>query len=278
MTKFFNTTGLCFPDDHYMVDPLKRLKNVVGLINRKQYFTLHAPRQTGKTTYLYALARKLNAGTDYIALVVSFESAGYPGIAQDKANTILIDSIYSAAQRQLPESLCPENYKGKDFLNLKDYLQTWSPIYAEIIPRIMAYPIQATIPKEIHTEGFVGSDGKLNMEKLLKEFQKFYRRNSGAWLDRYEYKESAHHLLLMAFLQRIINSGGDIVREMAVGNGRLDMLVTFGKQEFAMELKIKHDKSTIEEGKDQLHRYLETRGCDCYFFLFMVYTDSWTMH
>jgi hypothetical protein len=77
------------------------------------------------------------------------------------------------------------------------------------------------------------------MGKVLTEFQGFYRRNSGSWLERYEYKESAHHLLLMAFLQRIVNAGGDIIREMAVGNGRIDMLVKFGekhKQEFALEL------------------------------------------
>jgi hypothetical protein len=98
------------------------------------------------------------------------------------------------------------------------------------------------------------------MEKLLKEFQKFYRRNSEFWLDRYEYKESAHHLLLMAFLQRVINAGGEITREMALGNGRIDLLVTFGKQEFALELKVIRDKYTIEDGKEQLGRYLDRLG------------------
>jgi hypothetical protein len=135
-----------------------------------------------------------------------------------------------------------------------------NPIYAEIIPRVMASTIQEFIPEDIQPPWFVNKDGTLNMEKLLKEFQIFYRRNSGAWLERYEYKESAHHLLLMAFLQRIVNAGGDIVREMAVGNGRIDMLVKFNKQEFAFELKIKRDTSTIEEGKEQLARYLDRLG------------------
>jgi len=52
MDKFFNTAGLCKPEDHYMVDPLKRLTDVETLIKRNLYFTIHAPRQTGKTTYL----------------------------------------------------------------------------------------------------------------------------------------------------------------------------------------------------------------------------------
>jgi hypothetical protein len=97
------------------------------------------------------------------------------------------------------------------------------------------------------------------MGKLLKSFQAFYQRNSQAWLNRYEFKESAHHLLLMAYLQRIVN-GGEIIREMAVGNGRLDMLVKFKKQEFALEIKIKRDKISIEEGKEQLSNYLDRLG------------------
>jgi hypothetical protein len=124
----------------------------------------------------------------------------------------------------------------------------------------MASPIQDSIPKEIQLPWFINADGTLNMEKLLKEFQKFYRRNSGAWLGRYEYIESAHNLLLMAFLHRIINSGGEIVREMAAGNGRLDILIKFRQEEFALELKIKRDRFTIEDGKEQLDRYLDRLG------------------
>lgn len=67
-------------------------------------------------------------------------------------------------------------------------LEFANPIYAEIIPRVMASPMQEFIPKEIQTPWFVNQDGMLNMEKVLKEFQDFYRRNSGAWIERYEYK------------------------------------------------------------------------------------------
>lgn len=61
MRKFFNTTGPCRPDDHYMIDPLSRLGDVRTLIDDKQYFIVHAPRQTGKTTTLEALAKQLTA-------------------------------------------------------------------------------------------------------------------------------------------------------------------------------------------------------------------------
>jgi hypothetical protein len=98
------------------------------------------------------------------------------------------------------------------------------------------------------------------MEALLKGFQKFYRRNAEHWLDRFEYKEAGHQLLLMAFLQRVINGGGAIEREMAVGRGRTDLVVSFQGEEFVLELKLKRYADTREEGLAQLSRYLDALG------------------
>jgi type II secretory pathway predicted ATPase ExeA len=459
-----------------MVNPLKRMQEVEQLIEQKLYFTLHAPRQTGKTTYLHALARKLNAEGKYIALVVSFERAGVGSMNLETANDTVVRAIFASSTRQLDEQFRPVNPTEKRFPDLHDYLKEWSenqsksivlfideidalmddvlisilrqlrdgyqgrpkyfpssvvliglrdvreykakiregsaslgtaspfnvkseslllknfsreevyelleqhtqetgqvfptevkeeifrlsggqpwltnalarqvvskiladdyskaitldilteaksqlilrrdthldslidklkedrvkkiiqaiingddlifdifeddivyvrdlgivsqssplklanPIYTEIIPRIMASTLQESLPEEIQQQWFLTKDGLLDMEKLLKEFQEFYRRHSESWLNRYEYKESAQHLILMAFLQRVVNSGGEIIREMAVGNGRIDLLVKFGKQEFALELKIKRDSYTVADGKKQLGRYLDRLG------------------
>jgi len=126
MSKFFNTAGLCFPKDHYMVDPLKRLNDVEKLLDENLYFTLYAPRQTGKTTYLHALARKLNSEKKYTALVVSFEQAGFETITVAEANTLLIDCVYRDSCRQLPENERPENPEDKKFLTLHNYLSSWA--------------------------------------------------------------------------------------------------------------------------------------------------------
>ena len=72
MKRFFNTTGLCKPEDHYMVDPFRTFyDDIVRLIEAKQYFVLHAPRQTGKTTFLHSLAHRLNREGNYVATVCS---------------------------------------------------------------------------------------------------------------------------------------------------------------------------------------------------------------
>ena len=62
--RFFSTAGPVRPDDHYSIAPLDRVDvdELLSLIRAKQYFVLHAPRQTGKTSALIALRDLLNSG------------------------------------------------------------------------------------------------------------------------------------------------------------------------------------------------------------------------
>ncbi|WP_322779968.1 AAA family ATPase [Frankia sp. Cas4] len=73
VTRSFNTTGPCVPSDHYMIPASERLPEAPDLIEAKKYFVLHAPRQTGKTTALQALAAELTASGRYAAVVLSME-------------------------------------------------------------------------------------------------------------------------------------------------------------------------------------------------------------
>ena len=61
----FNTEGPIDAQDHYCIPPLERvdLDHVLNWIHQEEYFVLHAPRQTGKTSTLLALQSLLNSGT-----------------------------------------------------------------------------------------------------------------------------------------------------------------------------------------------------------------------
>lgn len=136
-----------------------------------------------------------------------------------------------------------------------------NPIYREIITRILNSNLADGINQDIaQTSWYVDPDGRLNMDKLLAAFVDFYRRHSESWLERYQYKEAGHQLLLMAFLQRIVNGGGRIEREMAVGNGRTDLAVYWKDQVVVLELKIHHDKWSEPDGLQQLSRYMDKLG------------------
>lgn len=65
--RYFNTSGPCVPDLHYMLPPEPRLPGARELINEGLYFVVHAPRQTGKTTTLGALARDVTADGRQVA-------------------------------------------------------------------------------------------------------------------------------------------------------------------------------------------------------------------
>jgi predicted AAA+ superfamily ATPase len=71
----FNVAGSCDPELHYMIPPERRLPGAAPLVDRRAYFALHAPRQTGKTTTMLALAQKLRAEGRYAALYFTCEAA-----------------------------------------------------------------------------------------------------------------------------------------------------------------------------------------------------------
>src|SRR5262249_3347589 len=69
--RYFNTAGPCRPGEHYLVPPEPRLPFARDFIDRSYFFVVHAPRQTGKTTTLQALARSLNSHGWYAAVHLS---------------------------------------------------------------------------------------------------------------------------------------------------------------------------------------------------------------
>jgi len=74
MSKEFNITGLCIPEQHYMVDISDRVNEIVNMIEKGKYFTINRPRQYGKTTTLKLLARELRK--KYFVITISLEGTG----------------------------------------------------------------------------------------------------------------------------------------------------------------------------------------------------------
>ncbi len=70
--KQFNTTAVCVPSKHYMVDLSERVKEIKKLVDAGKYFTINRARQFGKTTTLTALKRVIQEG--YIVVSLDFQS------------------------------------------------------------------------------------------------------------------------------------------------------------------------------------------------------------
>ena len=66
--KSFNTTAVCIPSKHYMVDLSDRVKEIKKLVDDGKYFTINRARQYGKTTTLTALDSALSDQYDVISI------------------------------------------------------------------------------------------------------------------------------------------------------------------------------------------------------------------
>lgn len=145
-------------------------------------------------------------------------------------------------------------------------LQIANPIYHEVIPRALAHETQDTIYHE--TEWYLTANGRLDMKTLLTGFLDFWRQHGDPMLRSQPYKEVAFQLVVMSFLQRIINGGGQIAREYAIGRGRLDLCIHWphegAMQSEVLELKVWRDKQGDPKtrGLTQLDGYLESLGLD----------------
>jgi len=132
-------------------------------------------------------------------------------------------------------------------------------IYNEVIIRTLTYDSQFQLIQKVK-DNWIDALGNVNMSGLLKGFQQFWRENSDIWIEKYDYKEAAPHLILQAFLQRIINGGGIILREYAAGRERMDLCVVYQNNKYPIELKIMYSKSVVKEGLVQLGDYMDTLG------------------
>ena len=79
MGKRFNTTGLCKPDQHYMVDISDRLDEIESMVSQGDYFAVNRGRQYGKTTMLSLLRKRLEG--EYAVFFISFEGIGEEAFA-----------------------------------------------------------------------------------------------------------------------------------------------------------------------------------------------------
>ena len=142
-----------------------------------------------------------------------------------------------------------------------------NPIYAEVVPRHLNYAVQAGLPQQV--AWYVDAEGTLDMDGLIAAFQEFFREHSEHWIQRFEqYHEAGPQLLLQAHLQRIVNGGGRIEREYALGRGRTDLLIVWPQggreRRFVVECKVlrKGLERTIAEGAEQTRGYMDRCGAE----------------
>jgi hypothetical protein len=104
-------------------------------------------------------------------------------------------------------------------------------------------------------------DDVLDMEMVVRRFADLmheeYRESTVPFLER------EGRLLFLTFLKPVINGTGFYyVEPQTRDNRRMDLVVTYGKKEFIVELKIWHGDKYEQSGRDQLSEYLAVKGLE----------------
>ncbi len=137
-----------------------------------------------------------------------------------------------------------------------------NPIYREVIPRALVLGTQDSLPQI--NPSWLTPEGELNIDNLLQALLVFWRQHGEPLLKTTGYYEIAPHIVLMAFLHRVVNGGGTIEREYGIGSDRMDLCLRYGSTTLGIELKVWRDKkrNPQADGLEQLDSYLARSGID----------------
>jgi hypothetical protein len=136
-----------------------------------------------------------------------------------------------------------------------------NPIYREVIVRTLAGGAGDSLSQIPVT--WLTPEGRLDKERLLASFLDFWQQHGEPLLRTAPYHEVAPHLVMMAFLYRVVN-GGSIEREYAIGSGRMDLCLRYAGETLAIEIKVWRPGQGDPQGQGlaQLDRYLAGLGQD----------------
>ena len=150
-----------------------------------------------------------------------------------------------------------------------------NPLYAEVVPRELTAVLQSGLETQVDPAWYLNADGSLDLGGLLSAFQGYFREHAESWVERYGHAEAGPQLVLHAYLQRVVNSGGRIGREYAVGRGRTDLLIEWRQarrrghvcaRKYVIECKVRTAKvgldRLIREGLEQTAAYMDRCGAE----------------
>ncbi len=151
------------------------------------------------------------------------------------------------------------------FKNEKDKVKINNKVYELLIYDYMISKIQtqSSIGFENYNDktNFIKTDGSLDIKKVMIRFQEFMKHEYSKKRDAF--LEDDGRILFLAFLSPIINGTGFAFKEVQGGEEkRFDVVITYEKKMFILELKIWYGEEYHKKGQIQLGEYLEQYGME----------------
>lgn len=136
-------------------------------------------------------------------------------------------------------------------------------IYEHVIYDYMTSIIETSTKVSSYNEKakFIKEDGNLDIKKILVKFSEFMKHEYSE--KREAFLEADGRLLFLAFISPIINGTGFAFKEVQGGEERrFDIVITYNKKMYILELKKWNGEVYHKKGLIQLGEYLEQYGLD----------------
>jgi hypothetical protein len=180
----------------------------------------------------------------------------------------VMDAVFASTKGKVPIRSDDRQYcidLGLVVKNDDESLRPSNNIYKEVSSRVITDEIQYSL--DINIDQKTWTDGKfLLMSHLLKQFQNFWRHNSLSFPSKFKdfaafkYDEATYAFMLLAYLQKIVNSGGIVHPQYAEGRGAVDIAILYNGREYLIECKLNEDYFSLADSLKQIAGYLDTAG------------------
>jgi len=134
--RFFEDSGTVYPEAAYCVhlENVTNTKNqdIKTMVDRGRYFSMFAPRQSGKTTFLEGIRAELHKDKTYVAIILSFQK--YKSLDIPRFYSLLEEKFHRQLITRLEEVQCEKTETVKQFLDgfhLSDHV-SFSQLFEEL--------------------------------------------------------------------------------------------------------------------------------------------------
>ena len=147
------------------------------------------------------------------------------------------------------------------FKNENGFIKLNNKIYEHIIYNYLSSLIEISTDIGYYTQksDYLQENGDLDIPKILIKFQEFMKHEYNN--RSRDFIEKDGRLIFLAFISPILNGSGFAFKEVQGGEEkRFDIVITYNKKMYIIELKIWRGESQNQKGLIQLGEYLEQYG------------------
>jgi hypothetical protein len=155
------------------------------------------------------------------------------------------------------------------------HLMIANAIYAQVLYQHFEKQLKAfDLNSLMERNNFEDVDGRLNFSTVLEKFQIFMKAKGASVVKHPEFREATAQLLFLSYLDLLVNDKGWTFKEVHSGEGRIDVLCTYGRQKEVVELKLWYGARKYEDGLEQLAKYLDSENLNHGYLLVFDRRDS----